>query len=261
VKGAGDVGSAVTHALFERGYSVLLVESATPSTARRAMSFAEAIFGGYAELEGVTARRVDDKRALRRLLSAGQEIPIWVGSAEEVEATLEPDVVVDARMRKREQPEQQLHEAPLTIGLGPGFEAGVTTHLAIETSWGPRLGEVLEHGSTEAYTGQPREVLGYARERYAYAPAAGTWTTSCEIGDAVKAGDCLGAVAGQEVRSQISGVLRGITRDGVPVAAGAKVGDVDPRGAEAQLGGITERPRRIAAGVRGALEARLPLRP
>jgi xanthine dehydrogenase accessory factor len=259
VKGAGDVGSAVAHTLFTRGYRVVLVESAAPSTARRAMSFAEAVFAGQAVLEGVTARRADDAASLQRLVTQGEVLPVWVGPPDEAARQLQPEAVVDARMRKREQPEVQLHEAPLTIGLGPGFEAGVTTHLAIETSWGPRLGALLEHGATEPYTGQPREVLGFARERYAYAPSAGTWSTALKIGDAVRVDQLLGSVDGQAVRAQIDGVLRGITRDGVPVGSGAKVADVDPRGVEAQLGGITERPRRIAAGVRAALEARLPL--
>jgi xanthine dehydrogenase accessory factor len=259
VKGAGDIGSAVAHSLFTGGYLVVLTESATPSTARRAMSFAEAVFSGEAVLEGVTARRADDGACLERLVEGGEVIAVWLGPPGEAAALLRPEAVVDARMRKREQPETQLQEAPLTIGLGPGFEAGVTTHLAVETSWGPRLGEVLEHGTTEPYTGQPREVLGFARERYSYAPSAGTWRTALQIGDAVQAGQLLGMIDRQEVRAAIDGVLRGITRDGVPVGSGAKLADVDPRGAEAQLRGITERPRRIAAGVRAALDARLPL--
>lgn len=257
VKGAGDVGSAVAHALYRAGYPVVLVEGAAPSTARRGMSFAEAVFGGRAELEGVEAVRVDDPDGVRRILRMGAGIPLYVGSAEEARRALAPGVVIDARMRKRERPEVQIGQAPLTIGLGPGFRAGETTHLAVETSWGPSLGAVLETGETDAYTGQPRQVLGYGRERYGYAPRAGVWRTRLEIGDSVRAGQVLGRVEGEALRAAIDGVVRGITRDGVGVAAGAKVADVDPRGERAAVAGIAERPRRIAAGVLAAVRARL----
>ena len=48
-------------------------------------------------------------------------------------------------------------------------------------------------------------------------------------GQPVAAGQVLGRVEGLEVRSEIDGLLRGVTRDGVRVAAGAKLADVDPR--------------------------------
>ena len=253
IKGAGDVGSAVAHALHLAGYPVVLAEGAEPPTARRGMSFAEAVFVGRAELEGVEALRVDDPAAARAALTESRAIPLYVGSAEDLRRALEPAVVVDARLRKRERPEVQLHEAPLTIGLGPGFRAGETTHLAVETSWGPNLGAVLDQGETEAYTGQPREVLGYGRERYSYAPATGTWRTDLAIGQPVRAGELLGRVDEHELRAAIHGVVRGITRDGIRVAAGAKLADVDPRGEQAAVAGIAERPRRIAEGVLAAL--------
>jgi xanthine dehydrogenase accessory factor len=49
------------------------------------------------------------------------------------------------------------------------------------------------------------------------------------------------------------GVLRGLVRDGVPVRAGAKLVEVDPRGDPALCFGLGERPKRIALAVLGAL--------
>jgi xanthine dehydrogenase accessory factor len=51
----------------------------------------------------------------------------------------------------------------------------------------------------------------------------------------------------------LAGVLRGLTRDGVPVTVHTKVIEVDPRGASAEVRGIGDRPRRIAEGVVAAL--------
>jgi hypothetical protein len=48
-------------------------------------------------------------------------------------------------------------------------------------------------------------------------------------------------------------VLRGLVRDGVPVAAGAKLAEVDPRGDPALCFGLGERPRRIAEAVAALL--------
>ena len=52
----------------------------------------------------------------------------------------------------------------------------------------------------------------------------------------------------------IDGMLRGLTHDGVPVARKTKVIEVDPRGAQAPVSGIAERPRRIARGVLEAIQ-------
>jgi xanthine dehydrogenase accessory factor len=51
-------------------------------------------------------------------------------------------------------------------------------------------------------------------------------------------------------------MLRGLTHDSVPVAKKAKVIEVDPRGAKAQIAGIAERPLRIAQGVLEAINTR-----
>lgn len=53
----------------------------------------------------------------------------------------------------------------------------------------------------------------------------------------------------------LDGALRGLTHDDVPVAAGTKVIEVDPRGRVDDVRGIGERPRRIAEGVLSAMRA------
>jgi xanthine dehydrogenase accessory factor len=263
VKGAGDVGSAVAHALLLAGHRPVVVDAPAPSIARRRMSFADALFDGASELEGVRAVRVDEPAALGALLAERRVVPILAwragdGTAPPLEPR--PDVVVDARMRKRLGPERQIDEAPLVIGLGPGFRAGETVHAAVETNWGPDLGRVLWEGEPAAYTGEPRVILGYARERYLYAPHAGHFDTSYDIGAPVARGQVVGWVDETPLTASIDGVIRGISRAGVAVAAGAKLVDVDPRRDPALVAGIGERPRRIAEGVLQALreaEARM----
>jgi xanthine dehydrogenase accessory factor len=143
--------------------------------------------------------------------------------------------------------------APLTIGLGPNFVAGQTVDLAIETMWGERLGAIIEAGSTMPLAGEPRPIGGVGRARFVYAPAGGRFETSARIGDRVEESAVIATIGEIGLRAPISGVIRGLTRNGVEVAIRTKVIEVDPRGNPAAAFGLGERPRRIAEGVLKAL--------
>jgi xanthine dehydrogenase accessory factor len=254
VRGAGDVGSAVAHALFRRGHAVVLHDGPAPAATRRGMAFTDAVFDGQAELAGVRATRVDDAQHLAAVMSAGAGIAVLVISLDRLLAILAPDVIVDARMRKRHHPERQRGWAPLTIGLGPNFTAGATTDLVVETQWGESLGAVLTHGTTLPLAGEPRAIGGHGRERFVYAPIAGTFATARAVGDMVMPGDVVARIDAVALTAPLGGMLRGLTRDGVPVAKGTKVVEIDPRGDEGVSEGIGERPGRIAEGVCGAID-------
>jgi xanthine dehydrogenase accessory factor len=254
VRGSGDVGSAVAHRLFLSGHPVVIHDVPLPAAPRRGMAFADAVFDGECELDGVKARRVDDLGALARALAERGAVPVTTADFTSVLAALRPDVLVDARMRKRAHPDCQLELAPLTIGLGPNFVAGETTHLAVETIWGDDLGEVISLGATRALAGEPRSFDGHARDRFVYAPVAGVLRTDASIGQRVQRGELVAAIDGERVTAPLDGILRGLTHDGVPVEAGAKVVEVDPRGELKAVIGLGPRPRRIAEGVAGAIE-------
>jgi xanthine dehydrogenase accessory factor len=251
------VGSAVAVVLHRAGYGVAIHEIAAPFAPRRGMAFADAVFDGSCELDGVTARRVDDVDALAdavRGAGAGAEIAVTTGDLGAVLRALAPAVLVDARMRKRARPESQLDLAPLTIGLGPNIVAGETTHLAIETQWGDDLGTVLQAGATRALGGEPRSFEGHGRDRFVYAPVAGVLRTSARIAQRVITGEVVATIGEQELRAPLDGILRGLTHDGVPVEQGTKVVEVDPRGDVSKVVGLGPRPLRIGEGVLAAIE-------
>jgi len=254
VRGSGDVGSAVAHRLFLSGHPVAIHDVPLPAAPRRGMAFADAVFEGECELAGVTARRVDDLAALAKALEERASVPVSTLELDSVLAAVRPDVLVDARMRKRAHPESQLELAPLTIGLGPNFVAGETTHLAIETQWGDELGTVLTAGTTRPLGGEPRTFAGHARDRFVYAPVAGVLRTAAAIGQRVERGERVAVIDGEELSAPLDGILRGLTHDGVPVEVGAKVVEVDPRGEIEAVIGLGPRPRRIAEGVAEAIE-------
>jgi xanthine dehydrogenase accessory factor len=248
-----DVGSAVAHRLFTAGHAVAIYDGSRPTATRRKMAFADAVFDGRAELEGVVALLVNDPVEAARMALTREGVAVFVGELSSLLDATRPAVLIDARMRKRAQPEDQRGLAGLTIGLGPNFVAGETTDLVVETSW-EDLGRVIDRGASKPLVGEPRAIGGAARERYVYAPAEGLFRTNLHIGDAVRAGQGVASIGETVLTAPIDGVLRGLTHDRVPVAARTKVIEVDPRGLAAQISGIGERPGRIADGVLASVE-------
>jgi xanthine dehydrogenase accessory factor len=253
VRGSGDVGSAVAHTLFEANYSVVIHDSEKPSATRRKMAFCDAIFNGKTMLAGVSAQLFSDTSELIARLAAHDWVGLTTLDISQVLSILRPDVLVDARMRKHERPEIQIALAPFTVGLGPNFIAGETVHVAVETGWNEGLGQAIWHGATRPLEGEPQTIAGHARDRYVYSPAAGIFRTALQVGDMVSAGQEVARVDAIPLHAPIAGILRGLTHDSIPVAKKTKVIEVDPRGAQAQIGGIAERPRRIAQGVLDAI--------
>ncbi|CAG0987301.1 hypothetical protein ANAEL_02093 [Anaerolineales bacterium] len=253
VRGANDVGSAVAHRLFNKGYSVVIHEIPQPTTARRRMSFTDAVFDGSAMLDGFEAQLLQRLYLLRGILASHAVIPVWIKDFYELKDTLHPQILVDARMRKHAQPEVQRSLAPLTIGLGPNFIAGETVHLAIETGWNS-LGKIVAHGETKPLEGEPREIEGHARDRYVYAPRAGNFHTALQIGDIVQKDEEVARIDSTPLHAPITGTLRGLTRDNIFVPQKTKVIEVDPRSEGAQISGIGERPAKIAEGVLTAIQ-------
>ena len=254
VRGVGDVGSAVAHRLFVEGYAVAIHDGPTPTTTRRGMAFADAVFDGTAILESVQAMRADDLARVKEALGDHRAIPVYVGDIDALLADLRPEIFVDARMRKHQQADIQRGLATFTVGLGPSLVAGHHADVVVETSW-DRLGAIIRDGSSLPLSGEPREIGGHARDRYVYAPVAGVFRTKAGVGDLVREGQAIAEIGRTALRAPLDGILRGLTRDGVPVSARTKVIEVDPRGIAAEVRTIGERPRRIADGVLEAIRA------
>jgi xanthine dehydrogenase accessory factor len=252
VVGGGDVGSAVAHQLFLRGMQVLVCERERPAHSRRGMAFTDALFDGCAVLEGVTARHVADPQGVQQCWQGADCIPVVTMAESLIIAAMHFDVVVDATMRREQQRRDLRDMAGCVIGLGPGYAPGINCHIAIETQWGPSMGQVLRDHGTAARSGGPHPLDGITRERFVVAPRAGAWRTTATLGQPVRAGDELGQVDGHPVFAPIDGHLRGLTRDGVAVTAQQRLVEVDPR-ALPELAGLGERPLAIAHGVVSAL--------
>ncbi len=252
VVGAGELGSAVCHRLRRSGLAVVAVDIERPRCIRRRVCYAVALTGGSAEVEGVAAEKATAPAEAEEIMARGA-IPVLAGDFRSLLVPLGANVLVDATLRKRKS-ECIKGLAPLTIGLGPGFEAGKTADVVIETNRGHDLGRVIHRGSAEPNSGVPGEILGISRERVVRAPSAGVFGDGLEIGSLVNEGDRVGTVGGEtEVSAPIDGILRGLIADGTAVDRGQKIGDVDPRGLKIDVDTISDKGRAVAGGVLEAI--------
>ena len=119
--------------------------------------------------------------------------------------------------------------ADLTIALGPGFSAGEDVDYVVETMRGHNLGRIIREGSALPNTGIPGVIAGYGKERVIHAPAGGVIRCQSQIADIVEKDQILGWIGEVPVKASLTGVLRGIIRDGARISEGMKIADIDPR--------------------------------
>jgi len=252
IRGAGEMATGVAHRLYQSRLKVCLLEIAKPLAVRRTVCFSEAIYDGEKEVEGVRAKLVATPDEISSVWTE-EMIPVLVDpDARQTRDSLKPDVVVDAILAKINLGTRS-DDASLVIGLGPGFAAGKDVHAVIETNRGHHLGRVILKGEAEPDTGIPGEIGGYSAERVLRTMKKGVFRSTQSIGDQVSKGTVVAVVDDFPVMAQISGMIRGLLRDGVEVKRGTKVGDVDPRGKKEYCFTISEKARAIGGGVLEAI--------
>lgn len=251
VRGGGDLASGVIYRFHRAGIQVIVTELPQPLVVRRLVSFAETVFRGEFEVEGVPARLADSPRHALTLSSQGV-VPVLIDPPADCRHAISPLVLVDARLAKK-APDLGLQAASLVIGLGPGFIAGVNCHAAIETNRGHRLGRVIWDGSPQADTGVPEAVARFQAERVLRAPASGKLSEYAEIGSHIEQGQLVAKVAGQPVIAPFAGVLRGLVHPSLEVQRGMKIGDLDPRDDPLFCRTISEKSLAVGGGVLEAI--------
>ena len=293
-RGAGDLATGIIHRLHRAGHRVIALETDYPAAIRRQVSFCEAVYDGSAAVEGVTARLVPaladaetdaetysgindtpaahivsekwDSSAIKAVLEAG-EVPLLIDPKGESIALLRPDVVVDAIIAKKNLG-TTINMAPLVIGVGPGFTAGNDVHLVIESMRGHNLARIITDGMAQPNTGVPGNIAGFTSERVIHAPAAGYIYDVRKIGDIVQKGDEIARIYPDKgsydnklseyvpVNATITGIIRGLIREGYYFKEGFKIADIDPR--EGELSNcftISDKARSIAGSVLEAVSA------
>lgn len=252
VRGGGDLATGTIYKLYKCGFPILILEVPRPSAIRRNAAFSEAVYEGIQKVEDVTCYLAGSIAEAEKLLAEGK-LTLLVDPKGESIARLNPLAVVDAILAKKNLGINRAM-APITVALGPGFEAGSDVDAVVETQRGHNLGRVLWQGKASPNTGIPGIIGGYGKERVIYSPAAGILRNVCRITDTVKKGQTIAVVETDSekvpVTASLDGLLRGLIRDGYPVPEGFKIADIDPRVEEYEnCFTISDKSRCIAGGV------------
>lgn len=213
-----------------------------------------------------TASEKWSRSAIEAVLEAG-EVPLLIDPKGESIELLKPDVVIDAIIAKKNLG-TTINMAPLVIGVGPGFTAGNDVHLVIESMRGHNLARIITDGMAQPNTGVPGNIAGFTSERVIHAPAAGYIHDVRKIGDIVQKGDEIARIYPDKesydnalseyvpVNATITGIIRGLIREGYYFKKGFKIADIDPRESElTNCFTISDKARSIAGSVLEAVSA------
>lgn len=289
VRGGGDLATGTIHRLWSAGFPVVVLETEHPAAIRRQVSVCDAVYEGEITIEGMRAvfalgmnqfNQLSDntdsvrfivKERIEEILSEGA-VPVLADPEASCLDILKPSVVIDATIAKRNLGTHK-GMAPLTIALGPGFEAGKDVDYVVETMRGHNLGRIIRSGSALANTGVPGNIGGYTSERVIHAECAGIFRNVKKIGDIVETEEVIAYIEstddgdltdrpgsagntktaqgnGIPVKATIPGILRGLLRNGYPIPKGFKIADIDPRISELQnCFTISDKARCIAGSV------------
>lgn len=229
IRGGGGLATGVAYRLHKAGFPLIVLELARPLVIRRKVALATAVLEGEVQIEDMYGRLAHTLESALQMAYT-DTIPILVApSLSALSRQPLAFAIVDGRIAKRNI-DTDIKQAPLVIGMGPGFTAGVDCHAVIETMRGHRLGRVIWEGPAQPNTGTPGIIAGKGAERVLRAPADGLVDWRLAIGDLVKAKQVIGDVAGQPVLAPFAGVVRGTIAEGTAVTTGMKIGDVDARG-------------------------------
>lgn len=271
IRGGGDLATGVAHRLIHSGIRVVITELPQPLAVRRTVSFAEAIYTGQFDVEGITARCVDDPSDTLKILSilGKGQVPVIVDPQCTSAKTLRPSVIVDGRMTK--QPPSPIDYIPqLYIGLGPGFIGGKNCQVVVETRRGHTLGRVYWNGGPEPDTGNPEG----DHDRVLRAPMDGIFSSHKQIGDHCEEGEIIAEIEPTSVtspptnqksqnmlvKSPLDGILRGLLHPGLKVFSGMKIGDIDPRNDPSACRLISDKALSIGGAVLEAVLSRPEIR-
>ena len=248
VRGGGDLASGTINRLHNIGFKVLVLEIPQPNFIRRKVCYGQAIYEKEFTLENVVSKKADNLDEIENIWRE-EKIPVYVDPEMKIVPKIKPIAVVDAIIAKKNL-RMRKDIAPITIALGPGFEGGKDVDAVIETQRGHNLGRIIFNGKAAENTG----IKGYGKERVIHAPASGKLKIVHDIGSVVKKDEVIAYIDSAPVYASLTGLIRGMIKDGSIVEKGLKIIDIDPR--EEKLKNcytISDKARTISGGVVEAL--------
>ena len=252
VRGAGDIATGTIQKLVRAGFKCVVTEVSNPSSIRRKVSLSEAIYEKKTVVEDIEAVLCENLDEIGQYLERYNPV-IIVDPNLTILNKMKFDVVVDAILAKKNTGLKK-EMADITIGLGPGFEAGVDCDIVIETMRGHDLARIIEQGFAKKNTSIPGIIDGFSNERVIYSDFDGQFTHIKSISDIVNKEEIIAKVGDNYIRATLDGVIRGMIRDNFEVKKGLKIIDIDPRYEEVEnCFTISDKARAIGGAVLEAI--------
>lgn len=252
VRGAGDIATGTIQKLVRAGFKCVVTEVSNPSSIRRKVSLSEAVYEKKTVVEDIEAVLCENLDEIGQYLERYNPV-IIVDPKLTILNKMKFDVVVDAILAKKNTGLKK-EMAEITIGLGPGFEAGVDCDIVIETMRGHDLARIIEQGFAKKNTSIPGIIDGFSNERVIYSDFDGQFTHIKSISDIVNKEEIIAKVGDNYIRATLDGVIRGMIRDNFEVKKGLKIIDIDPRYKEVEnCFTISDKARAIGGAVLEAI--------
>ena len=252
VRGAGDIATGTIQKLVRAGFKCVVTEVSNPSSIRRKVSLSEAVYEKKIVVEDIEAVLCENLDEIGQYLELYNPV-IIVDPKLTILNKMKFDVLVDAILAKKNTGLKK-EMADITIGLGPGFEAGVDCDIVIETMRGHDLAKIIEQGFAKKNTGIPGIINGFSNERVIYSDFDGQFTHIKSISDIVNKEEIIAKVGDNYIRATLDGVIRGMIRDNFEVKKGLKIIDIDPRYEEVEnCFTISDKARAIGGAVLEAI--------
>ena len=252
VRGAGDIATGTIQKLVRAGFKCVVTEVSNPSSIRRKVSLSEAVYEKKTVVEDIEAVLCENLDEIGQYLERYNPV-IIVDPNLTILNKMKFDVVVDAILAKKNTGLKK-EMAEITIGLGPGFEAGVDCDIVIETMRGHDLARIIEQGFAKKNTSIPGIIDGFSNERVIYSDFDGQFTHIKSISDIVNKEEIIAKVGDNYIRATLDGVIRGMIRDNFEVKKGLKIIDIDPRYEEVEnCFTISDKARAIGGAVLEAI--------
>ena len=250
IRGGSEVGSAIAHILTRCHFRVCITELASPLSLRRGVSYSEAVYDSEKTIDGISGERT--AISLENIYKAwrNEKIPVVVDPDLTIKPMIKPDVLINAIMVGR-QTSTRMDDAPLVIGIGPGFTVGENVHLAIDTNSGEALGKVLIEGEVEIRVSL--EEADQSKIHIVKADDSGVFATERKIGDTVQAGDVIGTLNDIQLLAPAGGIIRGLLRSEVKVLNNTELAEIDPVDDKPVNFSISREMRTVGGGVLEAI--------
>ena len=224
VKGTGEVASACARRLHVVGFQVLLTERELPPTITSPASFAKALTEERVDVFGTTGIKIDTPVEAEAVWRR-DDIPVLLDPEAKALEELSPGIVVDARMASSNVG-TRIDEAPIVVGVGPGFQVGVDCGAVVGAIPGQNLGMVSYSSAEESLVPQATTEIAPGGGVTLASPSEGILKTFKGTGQKVRKGEIIAEVNGRAIRSPVAGTLESLLSAGSEIASGQKLGEI-----------------------------------